>query len=92
MVRRAPVLLLDDVTSALDPVTADTVRRSLANTIRGSTTLLVAQHLSTVRLADRVAVIDQGRVVAIGTPAEMEQHDAFRRALALDADFPRVTA
>lgn len=85
LVRSAPVLLLDDVTSALDPGSAEELRASLARLLPGRTALLVAHHPETVRLADAVVVLEHGQVVARGTPDELAQHPAYRKALALGA-------
>lgn len=85
LVRVAPVLLLDDIASALDPTSAAELRGTLAALLPGRTTLLVAHHQETVRLADAVVVLEHGQVVAQGTPQELEQDPAYRKALALDA-------
>ena len=65
------VLLLDDPLSALDTKTEETVTARLREVLEGTTTLIVAHRTSTVALADRVALLDDGRVVAVGTHAEL---------------------
>ncbi len=62
----APILLLDEATSALDSDSETLVQAALARLMRGRTTLVIAHRLSTVREADRIAVMEAGRVVEIG--------------------------
>ncbi|HWE39411.1 MAG TPA: ABC transporter ATP-binding protein [Isosphaeraceae bacterium] len=71
LVADPPVLLLDDCTSALDAETEARVHRALATLRAGRTTVVVSHKPATLRHADRVAVLDRGRVVAQGTPAEV---------------------
>ena len=67
LVRDAPVLLLDEATSALDSESEAAVRRAIENAATGRTTLIIAHRLSTVRRADRIIVMDKGRIVEEGT-------------------------
>jgi ATP-binding cassette subfamily B protein len=73
------VLLLDDPFSALDTKTEETVTGRLREVLEGTTTLIVAHRTSTVALADRVALLDDGRVVAVGTHAELMARSARYR-------------
>ncbi len=66
LLKDAPVLLLDEATSALDSEAERLVQDGLSQLIRGRTTLLIAHRLSTVMKADRIYVLDQGRVVEQG--------------------------
>ena len=80
---RPAVLLLDDPLSALDTRTEETVTGRLREVLRGTTTLIVAHRTSTVALADRVALLDAGTVVAVGTHAElMESSPRYRWVIA----------
>lgn len=65
------VLVLDDATSAIDTVTEAAIHDTLRSVTEGRTTLLIAHRRSTLALADRIAVLDQGRVVDIGTEEEL---------------------
>jgi len=67
LVRDAPVLLLDEATSALDSESEAAVRRAIENAAAGRSTLVIAHRLSTVRRADRILVMEQGRIVEEGT-------------------------
>ena len=71
LLKDAPVLVLDEATSALDSASEAAVQDALAVLMRGRTTLVVAHRLATVRDADRIVVLDAGRVVETGT------HDAL---------------
>ena len=67
ILRNAPVLLLDEATSALDAESERLVQEAVENLAIGRTVLVVAHRLATVKRADRIIVLDQGRIVATGT-------------------------
>lgn len=69
LVRNAPVLLLDEATSALDNESEAKVQKALTNAMSGRTTIVIAHRLSTVISADRIIVMEQGRLVEQGTHA-----------------------
>ncbi len=66
-----PILVLDDATSAVDVQVEQTIHEGLRILMQGRTTLIVAHRLSTIGLADRVVLLDRGRIVADGTHAEL---------------------
>ena len=66
-----PILILDDATSAIDVQVELQIHGALRELMRGRTTLIIAHRLSTISLADRVVLLDEGRIVADGTHAEL---------------------
>jgi ATP-binding cassette subfamily B protein len=75
------VLILDDATSAVDTVTEAAIHDTLRAVTAARTTLLIAHRKSTLALADRIAVLDAGRVVDVGTAAELEERCELFREL-----------
>ncbi|MCC3300742.1 ABC transporter ATP-binding protein [Arthrobacter sp. zg-Y895] len=83
ILRNPPVLVLDEATSALDNTTEAQVQLALERLSAGRTTLTIAHRLSTVENADQVVVLDAGRVIEAGTPAELRAAEgAFARLAA----------
>jgi ATP-binding cassette, subfamily B, bacterial MsbA len=77
----APILILDEATSQLDAESEALVARALSNLMEGRTTLVIAHRLSTVRRADRILVLDRGRLVEAGTHAELLTRNGLYRRL-----------
>jgi ATP-binding cassette subfamily B protein len=72
LLRDAPILLLDEATSALDAESEQLVQQALERLMKDRTTLVIAHRLATVRAADRIVVMDQGRIVEQGTHAQLQ--------------------
>ncbi|MCC7120558.1 MAG: ATP-binding cassette domain-containing protein [Gammaproteobacteria bacterium] len=77
-----PLLLLDEATSALDAESERLVQQALATLMRDHTTLIIAHRLSTVQHADRIVVLDQGRIVEVGTHASLSRSGGLYAKLA----------
>ena len=84
ILRDSRVLILDDAMSAVDPPTEAAIRRGLVQAMRGRTTLVIADRVETISLADRVVLLDAGRIIADGRHEDLLRLPEYRRALALD--------
>ncbi|MFF8397332.1 ABC transporter ATP-binding protein [Streptomyces sp. NPDC016172] len=80
------LLVLDDATSAVDARVEHEIHEALKSVMRGRTTLLIAHRRSTLNLADRIAVLDGGRLADIGTHEELQRRSALYRRLLTDPD------
>ena len=80
LLKNAPVLILDEATSALDSESERLVQDAIEKLMEGRTALVIAHRLATVRRADRIAVLANGRIVELGTHEELlERGDVYRR-------------
>lgn len=80
------LLVLDDATSAVDARVEHEIHEALKEVMRGRTTLLIAHRRSTLGLADRIAVLDHGRLADLGTHEELQRRSALYRRLLTDPD------
>jgi ATP-binding cassette subfamily B protein len=82
VLKDAPVLLLDEATSALDAQSEHAIQHALERLMQGRTTLVIAHRLATVRRADRIVVLDRGRIVAEGRHEQLVAQQGLYAELA----------
>ncbi|MES2499755.1 MAG: ABC transporter transmembrane domain-containing protein [Pseudomonadota bacterium] len=82
ILKDAPILLLDEATSALDAESEILVQQGLNAAMQGRTTLMIAHRLSTVQKADRIIVLENGRIIETGSPAQLREQGGLYARLA----------
>jgi ATP-binding cassette, subfamily B, bacterial MsbA len=81
ILKDAPILVLDEATSALDTQSERLVQRALANLMQGRTTIVIAHRLTTIHRADKIVVLDRGRVMDVGTHDQLMSRGGIYRDL-----------
>lgn len=82
LIRRPKILILDDTTSALDVITEKTVQKNIQNYLPDSTKIIVSQRISSIINSDRIIVLDQGKISAIGTHKALLKNNEVYRSIA----------
>lgn len=81
MLKKPPVLILDDSTSAVDTATDAKIRQSFRENLKDTTVLVIAQRISSVKDADKIIVLDDGKIKGIGTHEELYQSNSIYREI-----------
>ena len=89
LLKDPPILVLDEATSALDAESEKLIQMALKNVMKNRTTFVIAHRLSTIRNADKIFVVDRGRIAEIGTHHELFKENGIYRKL-YDLQFPEV--
>ena len=91
--KKPKILILDDSTSAVDTATEAKIREAFATTLKDSTKIIIAQRISSVMYADRILVLDDGKIVGLGTHKELLNNcDEYREIYSLQTESKEVAS
>jgi len=79
--KNAPILIMDEATSSVDNISEQRIQEGLEQLRRGRTTIIIAHRLSTIERADKIAVMDKGRITDVGTHAQLLEHSSLYASL-----------
>jgi subfamily B ATP-binding cassette protein MsbA len=77
----APILIMDEATSSVDNISEQRIQEGLEQLRKGRTTVIIAHRLSTIERADTIAVMDKGRIVDVGSHAQLLEHSGLYASL-----------
>lgn len=87
LLKNAPIVLLDEATASLDPESESPIQQAIGHLIRGKTVLVIAHRLRTIAKADKIVVLDQGRIVEQGSHDNlMKQNGLYKRLFTIQQD------
>ena len=81
MLKNAPILILDEATAFADPDSELEIQKALSSLVEGRTVLAIAHRLNAILGADQIAVLEEGKIVALGTHAEIQDNEHYQALL-----------
>lgn len=79
ILKDAPIIILDEATASVDPENEHKIQQAISALVHGKTIIIIAHRLATIRSADQILVIDEGRIIQRGTHEELTSHEGIYR-------------